>query len=220
LVFLSSCEPLHSTVTHNTPVFRKGNEFEVNLNTGATGVNMNLAYSPVKHLSLLGSGYSYIPVRGDYALANSSYLEGEMGFYAPYKNFMVSFNAGYGQGACDWHYNGINGVSGYTLDQTKYDSWKLFGHFYMAFYRDSTLHHGFSAKLNVYHDYYYYGKAEAGDLKINGNYLYNGLEALYFLRKRVNKNLYTNIQFGMSIVPYRDVGSAALICRIGFILKV
>ena len=109
-LILSACQKQHLVVTHNTPYFKKGNKIEGSLNGGISGINANLAYSPVKYLQIQ-SNACYFTKPFNKALYNQ-YIEGAFGAYVPFKKSLIAVNGGYGVGATAWIYDGVLGQIG------------------------------------------------------------------------------------------------------------
>lgn len=207
-----SCQVKHLVTTHNTPYFTKGNQLEGGVNLGFSGGQLNLAYTPVKYFALQANAGGFLGRKYTEQYINRNvekqhfcnYAEGAVGGYYPFKKSLLALNIGYGEGATDWLNNSPMGVSGYTLNEAKFDSKNTFFHIYYAANSDSgRFIQGVSFKLNSYTDRYYYGSSIGYDYHLEDKVMKTqNIGILYYMKLRLAKHFY----FHMSVGPQFSVG--------------
>lgn len=192
-----SCQALYHPITHSTPHFTNGSQMEAKLSAGSAGLNLNLAYTPVKHVyvQLNGAGFPGLPVNSAH-FTNS--IEGGVGAYIPFKRLVIGMAGGYGLDATTWQLRTLGGYSGYTMNEAQYDAYKYFGQAYISFGRsESQWFYGCSLKLSEYHVTYAYARAEAGIFKSTPS-IVSAKEFTFFMKKRISRRFFFTLDAGVS----------------------
>jgi len=221
IICFSYCQPVKVSQTYCTPHFTKGNQFEGNINLGASGFNGYASYTPIKYFAVQVNGFSYPGNKYTHT------YEAGGGFYLPYKKNVFAINAGYGQLQSDWQLKNSLGYSGYTLNKLKYYSEHTFIHVYFSHKKDSTntFYNGASFKISDSFEHYINGSADANSstgfphLK-NKSYHTQSYELSYFLKNQLANHLYFSMNVGFRYTPsppsYEKLG---VLFRIGLLLK-
>lgn len=216
LALLTACQPLLTPLTHNTPCFTKGGQFEGGINAGGVSGNINLAYTPLKYFAIQANGYA-CPGFGSGYFTN--YAEAAAGLYLPLKKSIIALNAGYGLGTSNWRLV-QPGYSGYTMDRARYDSRKYFVQAYMLFRSDSSnkIQKGFSVKYNLFTNTFHSAAVEQGHRVINPQSPADqgSVELTVFYKRRIAKPLYLHFNAGLSV----SGEYSAVIVRTGIVFRV
>ena len=100
-LLLTNCSSLYIPTTPNIPLFKKGNEFQLEATASLNGVNGKSAYSPFKHFALqCNAQYVIEPYVLDSIRKGHNYYEGAGGTYFCLRNrTILEFYGGYGLGS-------------------------------------------------------------------------------------------------------------------------
>jgi hypothetical protein len=217
---LCSCQFVTVCPTHNTPVFTKGGQAETVLTAGGTGVNLNVAYSPVKHVSIMASGYSYpgLMYNGRY-FHNSG--EAEIGGYISRKHFYASIGGGYGAGCVNYVYQGrvteSVDISEPLIKRFNFD--KPFLHLYIFYLNSDGASLGLSIKYDLYTMNYKYAKYFDLHGFDKGPFVFNQqlIEYCGVLNVPLNERIAMKINVGLGYqISENYTGPGTIIGKIGF----
>jgi hypothetical protein len=199
-LFLSSCVVIRQEVpSQNTACFTDKKQFEGVLSGGATGVNVNLAYSPLKYLSLQCNGYSSLT-----SFNSSNYnnqMEVGIGTYLPLKRFINGLNFGYGQGSVTWQ-RWWYATEGSKEDAyMRFDTKKIYLTYFFAYkFSKRPNFCGFTAKLSALKEHYYY---EESDQHRFGRYNFTlntySVELTSFWKLKLIQHFYFTGEAGLQI---------------------
>jgi len=200
LFFLFSCASLHTPSPHFVPCFTKKNQLEGEVAAGVKSANVTVAYSPLKHLTLMGNVQG-LPYRNNTAQFQRN-CELAIGTYGSRKRILYGLNVGYGMGAYNWDYNQFNDSASYSL-RTKGNFQKLMLQIFIALTDDSsdpTWMAGISLKENFYWDQYTSlsdtRKQSADFAGLEKN---TAFEPCLFVKNFFSKKFYLSVQAGMNI---------------------
>jgi hypothetical protein len=197
---LFSCVSLHTPSSHFTPALTQKNQFEGEVSSNVNSVNVNLAYSPLNHLSVLG-GVQKLVRRNN----NEFQKVGEigLGYYVMKNDVLFGVNGFAGKGEYDLSFYHLTDSSGYNISFVGAYR-KLALQAYIAFsdnIKKPNWLAGFSLKSSFYNDNLTaqrdFGKARF-DLS-QGPMSNSTIEPCIFTKNYFNKYFYFNTQVGMNI---------------------
>lgn len=198
--FFVSCVSLHTPSPHFVPSITTKNQLEAEAYVGLRSASVNLAYSPIRRITLLGSVQA-LPFKRD----NHNYqrsCELGVGTYGSRRKSIYGINAGYGLGAYNWDYMQFNDSIGYSV-LTNGDFKKCMVQVFFALTDDSSNPgwvSGLSFKGSLFWDQYaslrYSHKDGDGFSGLEKN---SSFEPCVFTRIFFNTHFSLNLQAGMNI---------------------
>lgn len=200
LFFLISCASLHTPSPHFVPSITKKNQFEGEATAGLKSASVNFAYSPLKHLTVMGNVQA-LPFKNNTVHFQRN-CEMAIGTYGSKSKFIYGLNGGYGMGAYNWDYNQFNDSLSYSL-HTKGNFQKLMLQLYIAVTDNSSDPNwltGISIKENFYWDQYASLKYTTRENEnFSGMEKNMSFEPCFFAKRFFAKKFYFNLQAGMNI---------------------
>jgi hypothetical protein len=200
LCLLFSCVSLHTPSTHFVPSITQKNQFEGEISFGPRLAGLNLAYSPLKHVTVMGNVQA-LPLK----VSTSRYqrnCELAIGLYGNKRRLIYGLNAGYGMGSYNWDYFLANDSTSYSLSATG-NFQKLMVQPFLAFTNDAShpkWFAGISIKGNYFWDQYTSLKYSTEQAQhFSGLKMNTSLEPCLFTRNFFSENFYLNAQAGMNI---------------------
>lgn len=198
LVFLaSSCVWRHVTPTHNTPHFTDKNQFEGSYAVAVTGGNVNLAYSPIKYISLQLNGYSALIKSNSF----NYQFEGAIGTFVPRKNHVIGVTLGCGNGATNWTRWWSASEGAVELKYAKFDTRKFYLNSYFSYkWKNESGFSGVSAKVNFLDEFYHLSSSDYGNFKKTNYSTKNiSLELVGFVKSKISKTTFLTLNGGISL---------------------
>ena len=114
LTGFSSCVSLHTPPAHFTPTLTKKNQLEGEAGFGLVASNVNMAYSPLKHLSVMANVQA-LTFKKNNSGHYQKCAEFAVGYYGTKKRLIYGFNAGYGLGTQHLNFNFFTDTTSYSL---------------------------------------------------------------------------------------------------------
>jgi hypothetical protein len=109
VVLLASCGTVYVPSPHNVPLFSQADEAQAAMHIGTSGYNAQLAYSPARHIGLIGNGTYYKAYNDSTRMNAVRHTQGDigLGYYTTLsKTARLEFFAGYGAGQTEQ--DGVN----------------------------------------------------------------------------------------------------------------
>jgi hypothetical protein len=198
IFLLSSCVWKYVTPAHNTPCFTNKKQFEGTIGGNINGGNVNLAYSPIKYLSLQVNGYSSFNSKTKSVFNNQ--LEAAVGAYLPMKRIIAGLNVGYGLGATNWDRTWSSGDVYTPLKNLQFDTKKYFIQYYTAIrWSSHESFSGLSAKVNFMENNYRRATYSYDEVE-NFTCDQYSFELAYFIKLRLNKSIFINFNWGAHVM--------------------
>lgn len=103
LLFIASCSPVYVPNARNSPLFRKGGEFQGSVQLGTvqlgTDIDAQAAVSVTKHFALMGNfSYADNQSQDQDKYHNHKFVEGAIGYFSNDGKWCYEVFAGYGKG--------------------------------------------------------------------------------------------------------------------------
>lgn len=224
IIFLfPSCVWKYVTPAHNTPCFTDKKQFEGSCSGNINGANVNLAYSPLKYLSVQLNAYSSLTSTKNHFFNNQ--LEAAVGGYLPTRNFILGVTAGYGIGMTHWKRIWYSGDAYTPLERLEFETKKYYVDCFGVYrWKSSESFSGVSAKVNFMENLYHKAIYSGYENKEKNNFTRQqySFELTYFIKLKIYKKLYANFNWGMHFLNGNEDGGADVhpVGQVGLSVKI
>jgi hypothetical protein len=198
VVITGGCRSIYTPTTPNTPLFKRGGEFQLESTIFINGLNVKSAYTPFNHMALQINGqYSQAIGHPNPNRNYHKYLEAAVGYYYCFKdNFVMEWYGGYGQGASIFSDGIISNETLLVSAKGRYEKYYLqlnFGS--RKLIPNGSL--GISVRAGNVRYSYSYANLKYLTNTTSDHYL---VEPYYFINLKMNKRLFFAAHLGITII--------------------